>query len=317
MPKPIAVLCALLLCFGCARAEVEDFLGRWENPAKDESGIYHVVVTPAGHRRVNIRIYGDCRPGACDWGVTPADDYRYAPGTKALESVSATIHFGFAHRRITLQSAGKNRLHFSVAVTFVEGTGKRDIRIDGTLKRAGWIDIGNPNWEQPIGRHVGWGGGPRGHTFRQPEERCIPFEPYRLDILYEHGRWVVAADGKWLTQPTANKEDAHRALAIIRRYGFNRKCQTGTMDFWHKGKGFPAEDILGPSCMKFSSTTAHVMRVGKSWRVIDGMTVIADMNVSRDNAFAVLAMIRSNRLERKCVVAWPNVVMTYWLKAEH
>jgi hypothetical protein len=309
------VLFCAALCAPCASADVAEFLGRWENPART-GGLYHVVVTPAGNSRVNVRLYGDCHPGECDWGMAPADGYEYAPHSKEIVAVSALVHYGFAHRRIRLSLGAGKQLRFSFAVRYAEGTGKRDFSVSGALRPTGWIGVGKSDWEQPVGRDAGWGGGARGMHLTRPAELCVGFDPGRLRLSRQGREWV-AADGKTeVIRTDWDEKTARRAMAAIKRYGFDRKCHTGTMEFWKKDDGFPADDKLGAGCLKFTSTTAHVTEVGRSWKVIDADALIADMNVSRDNAYAVLALVRYFRLERKCAIGWPNPAMVYWLKAE-
>jgi hypothetical protein len=310
----VAALCAAICTFS-ASADISDFLGRWENPTR-EGGLYHVVVTPAGNSRVNVRLYGDCHPGECDWGVEPADGYEYAPHSKAVIAISALVHYGFAHRRIRLSLGDKGGLNFSLAVNYAAGTGKRDFSVGGGLKPTGWIGVGKSTWEQPVGRDAGWGGGARGMHLTRPAELCVAFDPNRLRLRRLGKEWVVASGNTEVIRTAWDEKIARRAVAVIKRYGFDRKCHTGTMEFWKRGDGFPADDKPGVGCLKFTSTTAHAAQIGRSWKVIDGDAPIADMNVSRDNAYAVLALVRAYRLERKCAIGWPNPAMTYWLKAE-
>jgi hypothetical protein len=313
----LAGIAAALLSAAAANADVAEFYGNWENVARDATGILHVVVSPAGGNRASIRVYGDCHPSECDWGVVPAESLVDKPGSTAVRSLSAVIHYGFAHRRITLRKAGGGQLSFVAQVRFVEGTGKKDFTHSGRLKPTDWPGpTSKASWERPLSRSVGWGGGARGAQLAKPSEVCTVFDPATLQLLPAGRGWNIMAGKAFVLHTDWKEKDARGALAVIRHYHFDRKCHTGTMEFWKTGGIMPADKTPNPGCIQFNSTTAHVIQIGKNWRVVDGAAMIADMNVSRDNAYAVLAMVRQYRLERKCAVAWPNPVMTYWLRSD-
>ena len=317
-PKIARLLTAALTAAALAAAawagDFARFYGNWENPAHDESGIRHVVLSPAGGNRVSMRVYGDCHPNECDWGVVPADPAGGTPKTGPVNAVTALIHYGFAHRRITVGIRPDGSLWFKAEIRYVENAGKRDRTVTGRLKASHWAGpMSKASWEQPVASDAGWGGGARGSVLAKPKEICDGFDPATLALAPAGKGWAITASGKTLIWTGHGIRDARQALATLNHYRFDKRCHTGTMAFWKIGNGFPAEKMTGATCLEFDSTTAHVARIGKSWQVVNGSDVIADMNVSRDNAYAVLAMIRRYRLEKKCVVAWPNPTLIYWL----
>lgn len=313
MLRIFAGLVVFAMCAVSALADVAGFYGNWENVATDATGIRHVVISPAGGNRVSVRVYGNCHPNECDWGVVPADSLPDGAKATAVTAVTAMIHYGFAHRKLTLRLDPKGNLSFDADFRFVEGKGKNDVRLSGRLRHSDWAGpMSKASWEQPVSRNVGWGGGAR-PALSRPKEVCDSFNPSAVGLVRAGPGWNLVADGVFLTHTDWDEKTARRAVELIRHYKFNRKCHTGTVDFWKNNAAFPNEGLTGASCVAFNSTTAHIVNTEKSWRVVDGTQEIANLKDSKDNAMAVLAMIRFHKLEKKCVLAWPNPVMVYWL----
>jgi hypothetical protein len=310
----VSGLAAALLFSFAAQAEVADFYGNWENAARDATGITHVAISPAGGNRVSVRVYGDCHPNECDWGVVPADSFTDGPRTGEVKAVSALIHYGFAHRRITLRVAPNGELAFEAQIQFVEGSGKHDFTTSGRLHHTNWAGpMSKASWEVPLNQNAGWGGGARGAALQKPQETCVRFDPKGVQLLHAGPGWNIVSGGTFVLHTDWNEKTARKALTTIKHFRFDQKCHTGTMEFWKTGNTIPAEKMPGVDCLQFGSTTAHVAKIGNGWRVVDGTITVADLNVRKDNAMAVLALIRAYRLERKCVIAWPNPAMTFWL----
>ena len=89
----IAAFCLLT----AARAGIENFYGNWENVGRDLSGVAHVQISPAGGNHVSVRIYGDCHPTECNWGLVEARSYTANPHSGDVTSLSASFNSGFAH----------------------------------------------------------------------------------------------------------------------------------------------------------------------------------------------------------------------------
>jgi hypothetical protein len=305
------------LAAAASGADIAGFYGNWANAGRDESGIRHVIVSPAGGMRAMVRVYGDCHPNECDWGVVPAETQPGA-GPHGAPALVALIHYGFAHRKITLTPAAADGLSFSVEIRFVAGTGRKDVVASGRLGRSDWAGpVSGASWELPLDRNLGWGGGARGAAIPRPGQVCERFDPSSLRLTHAGPGWNVTAGGIFLLHTDWDEKTAQRALAGLRHYRFDAKCHTGTVTFWKRGDAMPADKPSFGECVRFGSTTAHVVRSNNHWLVVDGTTTIHDLKESRDNALAVLAMIRFYRLERKCAIGWPNPALIYWLGAEN
>jgi hypothetical protein len=305
---------ALFLAVGHARADMADFYGNWENNGRDRSGITHVVISPAGGNQVSVRFYGDCHPIECNWGQVDARSYSADPRSDNVETIVATIDAGFARREIVFHKARDGVLPFEVMMDFVDGTGLHNFAVSGTLRHTAWAGPVSQNWEKPAAQETGWGGGARGGVSRQPVETCTAFDPGAMKAAPVGGTWVLSAGGKVLADAGNDRPAAMRALDTICHYRFDRKCHTGAPEFayWRRSDGFPSRRIGGADCIAFNTATAHVARIGRSWKVVDGVQWLAEFN---DNAKseAVLSLIRAYHLDAECFVRRSDPVMIYWL----
>jgi hypothetical protein len=58
-------------------------------------------------------------------------------------------------------------------------------------------------------------------------EDCIAFDPRRAAVSKVQGRWKIVSGKAWIFDFGDQPEDARRALAVIRRYGFTHVCWVG------------------------------------------------------------------------------------------
>ena len=305
-------LAAFMLFGGAACAGVEDFYGHWENPARDEGGLTHIVISPDGGNRVNVRAYGDCHPVECNWGLVQGKSYTTHPKSDEVDRIAVTFNAGLARRQIIFRVAEKGRLGFEMLVEYPEGAGRHDFTVRGTLRPTAWAGPIAENWERPAGSGSGWGGGARSGVSPAPKEICLTFNSAAVRLVQKDGQWRVMG-GPEILAASAEKRLAQRAESTIRYYHFDRRCAVGGTTYWKEGASVPARKMGGADCLGFNRTTVHVARIGNGWKVVDGTRWIADLGPHKDKAKELLSLIRTHRLSARCVVGWPNPTMMYWL----
>jgi hypothetical protein len=311
----LARLAALLLLgSAAAHAGVTDFHGHWENTARDAGGLTHVVISPDGGNRVNVRMYGNCHPVECDWGMVPGKGYSADPHSKAVDSIAAVISAGFARRQIVFRAAAGGRLQFEMLTDFPDGSGWHDFVVRGTLKQSTWAGPITENWERPAGTGTGWGGGVPGAALSRPQESCKAFDFSAVRVVRQNGTWRVVAGPQALVE-SGDKHVALAAETTIKYFRFDRRCFVGgpAYTYWRRGSSFPQQMMGSADCFTFSPTTAHVARIGRSWKIVDGSLWISEFGEDKNQADAMLSLIRFHRLDTQCVVGRPNPVMVYWL----
>jgi hypothetical protein len=301
-----------LLFAAAARADNAAFTGNWENAHRDQSGIAHVVISPAGGEELSVRIYGDCHPIECDWGSVAAKGYSASPHSKALESLVVHYDTSFARKEIVFRLSRPGELGFELRTEFHDGSGRHDFEMTSTLRRSAWAGPVGQSWNLMPSAATGWGGGARSGTSPPPNETCTRFDPaaVRLSETGDQAK-VVAGD---LTLAQGGVREAHRARDVVRHFGFDRLCHAGKTVYWKSGDGIPGGWMGGADCLYFNPTTAHAVRMANVWKVVDGVQWIADFGADKAAADEALALIRFYRLGRECFVGGRQApVMTYWL----
>jgi hypothetical protein len=307
----IAVFCLL----AAARADVTDLYGNWENAGRDASGITHVQISPAGGNHVNMRVYGDCHPIECNWGLVKAQSYTAGPLSGEVTSISASFNSGFARKQITIRQGGPGELLFEVLTVFVDGSGRHDFDLTGRLKHTAWAGPIGQSWENNSSQGTGWGGGVRSGATQRPQETCASFDPASVRAIQAGTSWKVVAGKETLVEAGTDERGALRVLATIRHYRFDRKCHVGTAPtaYWKRGAAMADRRMGGADCIAFNPTTAHASHIGRRWKIVDGVQWIADFDDDKKQADSMLSLIRFHHLDEECFVARPNPVMTYWL----
>jgi len=312
------VIAALVLGWtGMAQAATGDFLGHWQNPEPQASGLTHVAITPNGGTGVDVRAYGDCRAIECDWGIVPAKVYTAGPKSDDVQVVVAMFHFGFAHRQITFRKEAGGKLRFELLMELADNSQHRDYVVPGTLKPTSWVGPITQVWQKQPGLQTGWGGGARSGSSPQPEESCLAVDARGARAVDDKGYWFVkAANGKVLIDVGRDEQAAQIAEAAFHHYKFDRRCTVGGpfKTYWKSTDGFAREKMGGAICWKFQPTTAHLIRSGASWKIVDGPTTLADLGDNRKKAEAMLSLIRFHKLTAECFVRQPDPLMAFWLK---
>jgi hypothetical protein len=302
----------LLLCCGTAYAEATDFIGNWKNP-DPKAGLMHVAISPNGGNRVDVRAYGDCRPMECDWGIVQGDVYYAGPKSDHVTVIVATFHFGFAHRQITFRKSGKG-LAFEMLTKLDDKSGRHDFAVTGILKPTTWVGPIGPTWQSEPGLQTGWGGGARSGAAGKPAEDCTVFDTRDARAVKQNGTWRVKAGGKVLITTGSDEKAAQLAEAAFHYYRFDRLCRSGGQwkPYWRPAKGFGSERMGGVFCLPFNPTTAHVVRSKNSWNIVDGTTTLVELGPFKEQADAMLGMIRLNKLTAECAIGSPDI-MSFWV----
>ncbi|MDE2161685.1 MAG: hypothetical protein KGJ53_00875 [Alphaproteobacteria bacterium] len=307
----IAGFCLL----AAAHADVTDFYGNWENPARDASGIAHVQISPAGGSRVSVRVYGDCHPIECNWGLVEGQSYSAAPHSHDVESITASFETGFARKQIILRKGPPGQLLFEVLTDFSDRSGRHDFDMTGHLKHTAWAGPVGQTWERNPSQSTGWGGGVRSGAASSPNEICSGFDPRAPQVVQAGASWKVVAGGQTLVDAGADRRIAWRALETIRYYRFDSKCHVGAapLAYWKSSGSIPNKRMGGAECISFNQTTVHASLIGHRWKIVDGVQWIADLGADKAQAEQLLALIRTDHLDAECFITRSNPVMVYWL----
>lgn len=299
-----------------AHGATTDFLGHWQSVDPKGSGITHIAITPNGGKGVDVRAYGDCRAIECDWGIVQGKVYTTAPKSDDVQIVEATFHFGFAHHHITFRKAGGGKLAFEMLTEWADNSRRHDYAVSGLLRPTSWVGPISQIWQVQPGLQNGWGGGARNGASPKPIEACTVVNAKNVRAVEQNGYWFVKLGGKVLIDVGHDEQAAMLAEAAFQHYKFDRRCTVGGpfKSYWKSADGFPKEKMGGAICLKLNPTTTHLLLSGKRWKIMDGVTVIADLGTLKPKAEAMLGLIRANKLTAECFIRLPDPLITFWLQ---
>ncbi|MCF8217088.1 MAG: hypothetical protein K9I59_09675 [Chlorobium sp.] len=63
-----------------------------------------------------------------------------------------------------------------------------------------------------------------------PGEDCVAFNPNTIEVRNIGGRWKIVDGSHWVFDFEGKEDEARKAFAIIRKYGFTRSCFVGRPD---------------------------------------------------------------------------------------
>ena len=125
MKKIISLMGVLLLInlmTSVVFADVERFVGRWENTDSKTRGITNIEIVREGDKFA-VQIYGKCHPNDCVWKKTNA--VVYAPTVesdllKDAKALSIIVDAGFAETIVTLRFIGENKIQAETFTRFTD-----------------------------------------------------------------------------------------------------------------------------------------------------------------------------------------------------
>jgi subtilisin family serine protease len=151
-----------------------------------------------------------------------------------------------------------------------------------------------------------------------PRDDCIVHNATSLSLVNRGGTggWTITDGRSLMFAFGSNKSEGEAALAIMRKYGFDRTCYIGrpsaSMTFLLAG-GRSATGAHGSEdCIAFNRDNLSVERVGNQWRLTDGRSSMK-MFPNNSEARQALEAINRYRFNRQCFVGRPGPSFTYWL----
>lgn len=151
-----------------------------------------------------------------------------------------------------------------------------------------------------------------------PRDDCIRHDLASLSLVNRGGSggWTIT-DGRSLMFAFGNKRaEGEAALAIIRKYGFDRTCYVGrpspSMTYLLAGTAAASAAHGSEDCISFNRSNLQLEAVGSQWRLTDGRSAMLMFPNHSEGQQAIDAIIR-HRLNRQCYVGRPGPSFTYWL----
>jgi hypothetical protein len=334
-----------------ALAESADFLGVWTATPGDAGGISRVVVSPGTGNRLEVHLYGRCKPQDCDWGRAPARLYAEGPDSKAIASIAAEFDTGFAHKQLVMRPSVGHALRIEIETDFKDPA-HLSYAINGAFAYAGdWneaprvaeaapapkpaappspppvenapVPASPAPEEKPASDSGGLLGGfiglgpkvPEGYA-PAPGEDCQPFAPSQVRVSNGDNAWRLG-DFSHTLMSFLHHEDAVRGQTLLSVYHFDEQCfvtrESRTMIYWKRAGLVPKESLKGELCVAVDSAAIKAEEHGGSWTVGSSHAVLLDFGGDRAAAERAVSVIRTYRLNRQCFAGPPHSGLQYWL----
>jgi hypothetical protein len=297
----IAALFVLLVAQSNAFAQINQFVGTWENVNAATPGVTKLKITHFelfGAQFVRVQAFGQCVPTDCDWGTVFATAYAPSVGSDletTARALTAQFNPGFAVRIVTIRPISGGRLQADIYTRFTDGSGRTNYNATYIFKREG------------------------------AQADCLSYDPTDLRIVNEGASGWLLTDGRSRMLILDNQEDAERALALARRH--TAHCFIGrdntrsnrrdyVHEYWTGDSGIETT-INGEDCLGYNPNNLQIVDIGAlGWRLIDGSHWIAIYDDKKD-AEAGLAVAKQNT--KYCFIGRDNTrpnrrdyIVEYW-----
>ncbi|MCG8342646.1 MAG: hypothetical protein MI684_07400 [Chlorobiales bacterium] len=297
----------LLLHHSTALSSANQFTGTWTNTDPDTRGITKLEITQQGSS-FKMHAWGQCHPEDCDWGKV--NTYLYAPNVSANlmqtgKAMTALYKTGFNQTLVIVKPAGKNRIKAETFTRFTDGSNRSNYTTSHTFQRMLQLTP-IPLPPQPI---------PLPQPGPALQEDCVSFNPKTTTVKHINGRWKIVDGSHWMFDFGNKKNEAYRALKIIKHYGMNRSCFVGRPDpsfqYMLTPGGAPKGGIPGEDCVSFNPNTIEVKNINGRWKIVDGNHWMFDFGNKKAEAEKAFAIIKKYGFTRSCFVGRPDPSFHY------
>lgn len=147
---------------------------------------------------------------------------------------------------------------------------------------------------------------------------CIPFSGSSATVEQIGGRWKIVASGMLLLDFGSSKEEADRALSIIKYYGMNSQCFVGrpqaSMEYFLVDGQAPEGAMAGEDAIAFNPEKLEVKLVRDRWTIVEGTHALMNFDQQEAEARQALSHILRYGFRYSCYVGRPNPSMRYFRK---
>ena len=116
-----------------------DFVGNWVNTDPNTRGITRLVISSAGSNRLNIQVFGKCRPTDCDWGSTRLRTYGKNISDRNHKAATANYTTSFANTLLTLRLSGSTskKINLQSFTEFTDRSNRQNYTSQYSFRQAG------------------------------------------------------------------------------------------------------------------------------------------------------------------------------------
>lgn len=149
-------------------------------------------------------------------------------------------------------------------------------------------------------------------------EDCIPFNYNQVQAQNVGGRWKVVQGNMWMLDFGSHKDQAEKAVQIMKYYKLDRQCFVGRphapMQYFTTQGHAPQGTLAGEDCLAFNLNNVQAQNVGGRWKVVDGNHWIMDFDKEEAEAKIAVEIMKYYGFHQVCYVGRPNAPMMYFKK---
>lgn len=297
----------LLLHQSACFAAINQFTGTWANTDKNTRGITRLEIKQQGSA-IKLHAWGKCHPQDCDWGEVMANAYAPSVSSNLMQSaqaVTAVFNTSFSQTMVIVRPNGKNKVRANVFTRFTDGSKRTNYTSSHTFKRQFQVAPLPPLKPMPIPAPA-------------IQEDCISFNPATTTVKYINGNWKIVDGNHWMFDFGNKKNEAVKALQIIKHYQMNRSCFVGRPDpsfqYMLVSGNAPQGGMQGEDCVSFNPNTIQVKNINGRWKIVDGNHWVFDFDTKEDEARKAFAIIKKYGFTRSCFVGRPDPSFQYLRK---
>jgi len=151
-----------------------------------------------------------------------------------------------------------------------------------------------------------------------PQEDCIGYNLSAVSLVDRGATagWTITDGRTSMFAFGSKRAEGEAALAIIRKYGFDRTCYIArpqpTMTYLLAGGAASNAAHGAEDCISFNRNALQLQPVGSQWRLTDGRSSILMFPNNSEGQQAIDTITR-HRFNRQCYVGRPGPSFTYWL----
>jgi hypothetical protein len=317
-----AILAFMFLLYNSlSYAALNQMTGNWKNADPNTRGLTTLAISGNGYS-LRMHAWGKCHPQDCDWGEVAA--YAYAPDVSSpldptAQAVSAVFTTGFSQTLVIVRPAGNNRLRVEAYTRFTDGSNRSSYTEVYTFNRQFQLLPLLPliplQPVQPQGRPDGR---PDFRPGPQLQEDCVTFNPATTTVSNIGGNWTIVDGSHMMFNFGDKRDEALKALNIIKYYRMNSSCFVGRPDpsfsYLLVNGQAPQGGMPGEDCVSFNPNTIQVVNISGRWKIVDGSHWVFDFGDKESEARTAFEIIRKYGFSYSCYVGRPYPSFIYLRK---
>lgn len=149
-------------------------------------------------------------------------------------------------------------------------------------------------------------------------EDCVSFNPATTEVKTIGGSWKIVDGTHWMFDFGGKKDEAEKALKIIKHYRMNQSCFVGRPDpsfsYLLVSGSAPVGAFSGEDCVSFNPASTEVKNIGGRWKIVDGTHWMFDFGGKESEARQSLSIIKKYGFTNSCFVGRPAPSFKYLRK---